>query len=141
MSATAAPARSAIPRAVRRKVARRLLPLIFVIYIVSYLDRVNVGFAKDRMQASLGFSERALAGRRGSSSRAISCWRSPGALLVERWSARKWFTRILVTWGVCSMAVAFVRTGWQFAGVRFLLGLAESGFFPGVIVYLTHSNT
>jgi ACS family tartrate transporter-like MFS transporter len=126
------------PRAVRRKVARRLLPLIFVLYIISYLDRVNVGFAKDRMQASLGFSDRAFGWAAGIFFAGYLLLEIPGALLVERWSARKWFTRILVTWGACSMAVAFVRSGWQFAGVRFLLGLAESGFFPGVIVYLTH---
>ena len=126
------------PRAVRRKVARRLLPLIFVLYIISYLDRVNVGFAKDRMQASLGFSERAFGWASGIFFAGYLLLEIPGALLVERWSARKWFARILVTWGACSMAVAFVRSGWQFAGVRFLLGLAESGFFPGVIVYLTH---
>ena len=126
------------PRAVRRKVARRLLPLIFVIYIISYLDRVNVGFAKESMQASLKFDERAFGWAAGIFFAGYLLLEIPGALLVERWSARKWFARILVTWGACSMAVAFVRSGWQFAGVRFLLGLAESGFFPGVIVYLTH---
>ncbi len=62
----------------------------------------------------------------------------PGALLVEHWSARKWFARILFTWGLCSMAMAFVRTPWQFYLARFFLGLAEAGFFPGVIVYFTH---
>jgi MFS transporter, ACS family, tartrate transporter len=62
----------------------------------------------------------------------------PGALLVERWSARKWFARILISWGLCSMAMAFVETPAQFYAVRFLLGLAEAGFFPGVIVYFTH---
>jgi ACS family tartrate transporter-like MFS transporter len=132
------PALDVDPRAVRRKVARRLLPLIFVVYIISYLDRVNVGFAKDRMQASLGFSDRAFGWASGIFFAGYLLLEIPGALLVERWSARKWFARILVTWGVCSMAVALVRTGWQFTGVRFLLGLAESGFFPGVIVYLTH---
>ena len=137
--ATPGPAAPGVdPRAVRRKVARRLLPLIFVLYIVSYLDRVNVGFAKDRMQASLGFSERAFGWASGIFFAGYLLLEIPGALLVERWSARKWFARILVTWGACSMAVAFVRSGGQFAGVRFLLGLAESGFFPGVIVYLTH---
>lgn len=135
---TIAPTPGVDPRAVRRKVARRLLPLIFVLYIVSYLDRVNVGFAKDRMQASLGFSERAFGWASGIFFAGYLLLEIPGALLVERWSARKWFARILVTWGACSMAVAFVRSGGQFAGVRFLLGLAESGFFPGVIVYLTH---
>jgi ACS family tartrate transporter-like MFS transporter len=126
------------PRSVRRKVARRLLPLIFVLYIISYLDRVNVGFAKDRMQASLGFSDRAFGWAAGIFFAGYLLLEVPGALLVERWSARKWFARILVTWGACSMAVAFVRSGWQFGVVRFLLGLAESGFFPGVIIYLTH---
>jgi ACS family tartrate transporter-like MFS transporter len=126
------------PRAVRRKVACRLIPVIFLLYIISYLDRVNVGFAKDRMQASLGFSEREFGWAAGIFFAGYLLLEIPGALLVERWSARKWFARILVSWGACSMAVAFVRTGWQFAVVRFLLGLAESGFFPGVIVYLTH---
>jgi ACS family tartrate transporter-like MFS transporter len=126
------------PRVVRRKVARHLLPLIFVLYIISYLDRVNVGFAKDRMQASLGFSDRAFGWAAGIFFAGYLLLEIPGALLVERWSARKWFARILVTWGACSMAIAFVRSSWQFGGMRFLLGLAESGFFPGVIVYLTH---
>lgn len=126
------------PAAVLRKVSRRLLPLIFVLYIISYLDRVNVGFAKDSMQASLGFSERAFGWASGIFFAGYLLLEVPGALLVERWSARKWFARILITWGACAMAIAFVRTGRQFAGVRFLLGLAESGFFPGVIVYLTH---
>ena len=62
----------------------------------------------------------------------------PGTLLVEHWSACKWFIRILISWGICSMAMAFVRTPGQFYLVRFLLGLAEAGFFPGVIVYFTH---
>ena len=63
----------------------------------------------------------------------------PGALIVEHWSARKWFTRILITWGICSMAMAFVQEPVAFlSGARFLLGLAEAGFFPGVIVYFTH---
>jgi ACS family tartrate transporter-like MFS transporter len=126
------------PRAVRRKVARRLLPVIFALYIVSYLDRVNVSFAKQQMQTSLKFSDREFGWAAGIFFAGYLLLEIPGALLVERWSARKWFARILVSWGACSMAVAFVRTGWQFTGVRFLLGLAESGFFPGVIVYLTH---
>src|SRR5262249_51786969 len=126
------------PRAVHRKVARRLLPLIFVLYILAYLDRVNVGFAKDRMQASLGFSDRAFGWASGVFFAGYLVLEIPGALLVERWSARKWFARILVTWGLCSMAMALVRTPAQFYLVRFLLGLAESGFFPGVIVYFTH---
>src|SRR6476620_1067332 len=141
MSTTAAEPGSGLvvdPRTVRRKVARRLLPLIFVLYIISYLDRVNVGFAKDSMQASLGFSDRAFGWAAGSFFAGYLLLEIPGALLVERWSARKWFARILVTWGICSMGLALVTTPGQFYLARFLLGLAEAGFFPGVIVYFTH---
>lgn len=126
------------PRALSRKVARRILPLIFVLYIVAYLDRANVGFAKLRMKEALGFSEQVFGWGIGIFFVGYLLLEIPGALLVERWSARKWFTRILVTWGLCSMGMSLVRTPWQFYGARFLLGLAESGFFPGVIIYFTH---
>ena len=132
------PALDVDPRAVRRKVARRLLPLIFIVYIISYLDRVNVGFAKDRMQASLGFSDRAFGWASGIFFAGYLLLEIPGACWSNHEAPGSGSRAILVTWGVCSMAVALVRTGWQFTGVRFLLGLAESGFFPGVIVYLTH---
>lgn len=126
------------PEAVRRKVARRLLPLVFALYIVSYLDRANVGFAKLRMQEALGFSEQVFGRAFAIFFAGYLLLEIPGALLVQHWSARKWFLRILVTWGLCSMGMALVRTEWQFYGARFLLGLAESGFFPGVIIYFTH---
>src|SRR5947209_3781294 len=112
------------PGAVRRKVARRLLPLIFVLYIVSYLDRANVGFAKLRMQGALGFPDDVFGWGFGIFFAGYLLLEIPGALLVEKWSARKWFARILVTWGACSMAMAFVRTPREFYAARFLLGLA-----------------
>jgi MFS transporter, ACS family, tartrate transporter len=136
--ATAAADLDLDPRELRRKVARRLLPLVFVLYIVAYLDRANVGFAKLRMKDALGFSDEVFGWGFGVFFAGYLILEIPGALLVERWSARKWFSRILVTWGVCSMAMALVRTPTQFYVTRFLLGLAESGFFPGVIVYFTH---
>lgn len=127
------------PHAVRRKVARRLVPLVFGLYIVSYLDRANVGFAKLRMHESLDwFSDEVFGIGSGIFFAGYLLLEIPGAYLVERWSARKWFTRILVTWGLCSMAMALVRSPRQFYAARFLLGLAESGFFPGIIVYFTH---
>lgn len=126
------------PATIRRKRARRILPLVFVLYIVAYLDRANVGFAKLRMQESLKFTDWEFGIGFAVFFVGYLLLEIPGALLVERWSARKWFTRILVTWGFCSMGMAFVRTPSQFYTVRFLLGLAESGFFPGVIVYFTH---
>ncbi len=126
------------PRLVRRKVALRIVPLIFLLYIISYLDRANVGFAKLRMTESLHFSEEIFGWAFGVFFVGYLLLEIPGALIIERWSARKWFARILVTWGICSMGMALVQTPTQFYVARFLLGLAEAGFFPGVIVYFTH---
>ena len=127
-----------IARSARRKVAWRVLPLLFLLYVIAYLDRANVGFAKLRMQADLGFSDTVFGVGVGLFFIGYLFLEIPGALLVEHWSARKWFARILVTWGFCSMAMALVETPTQFYVARFLLGLAEAGFFPGVIVYFTH---
>jgi MFS transporter, ACS family, tartrate transporter len=135
---TAPPPSDDLARTVRRKVARRLLPLIFVLYVVAYLDRANVGFVKDDMQRALGFSDSVFGWGFGVFFIGYLFLEIPGALLVEHWSARKWFARILITWGLCSMGMALVRSETQFYLARFLLGLAEAGFFPGVIVYFTH---
>jgi MFS transporter, ACS family, tartrate transporter len=126
------------PRAIRRKVAWRIIPLLFLLYIVCYLDRANVGFAKLQMSKLPGFTEEVFGWGFGIFFVGYLVLEIPGALLVEHWSARKWFARILVTWGFCSMGMALVRTPYQFYLARFLLGLAEAGFFPGVIVYFTH---
>ncbi len=124
--------------ALRRKVAWRILPLVIALYLVAYLDRANVAFAKLRMGKSLGFSEEVFGLGIGIFFVGYLILEIPGALLVERWSARKWFCRILVTWGLVSAAMAFVRTPAQFYWARFLLGVAEAGFFPGIIVYFSH---
>ena len=125
-------------KSLRRKVAWRVLPLVFLLYIVAYLDRANVGFAKLRMAADLGFSEAVYGLGIGIFFIGYLILEIPGALLVERWSARKWFARILVTWGLISSLTAFVTTPMQFYIARFFLGVAEAGFFPGIIVYFTH---
>jgi ACS family tartrate transporter-like MFS transporter len=122
----------------RRKVAWRVLPLVFLVYIVAYLDRANVGFAKLRMASDLKFSEEVFGLGIGIFFIGYLILEIPGALLVERWSARKWFARILITWGFISALTAFVHTPTQFYIARFLLGVAEAGFFPGIIVYFTH---
>ena len=127
-----------IARRTRCKVAWRVLPLLFLLYVIAYLDRANVGFAKLRMQHDLDFSETVFGIGVALFFIGYLFLEIPGALLVEHWSARKWFARILVTWGFCSMAMALVRTPEEFYLARFLLGLAEAGFFPGVIVYFTH---
>src|SRR5438046_2693739 len=124
--------------ALRRRVAWRVLPLVFLLYIVAYLDRANVGFAKLRMAGDLKFSEEVFGLGFGIFFIGYLILEIPGALLVEHWSARKWFARILISWGFCSALTAFVKTPMQFYVVRFLLGVAEAGFFPGIIVYFTH---
>ena len=127
-----------VVRSARLKVACRVLPLLFLLYVIAYLDRANVGFAKLRMQKDLEFSDTIFGVGLGLFFVGYMFLEIPGALLVEHWSARKWFARILVSWGFCSMAMALVETPTQFYVTRFLLGLAEAGFFPGVIVYFTH---
>ena len=124
--------------AMRRKVSWRLLPLVILMYLLAYLDRANVGFAKLRMAPALNLSDEAFGLGIGIFFIGYVALEIPGAILVERWSARKWFSRILITWGLISAMTAFVRTPGEFNLVRFLLGVAEGGFFPGIIVYFTH---
>ena len=132
------PASAVNVSALRRKVAWRILPLVIVLYIIAYLDRANVAFAKLRMGEALGFSEAVFGFGIGVFFIGYLFLEIPGALLVERWSARKWFARILITWGFISAGMAFVKTPEQFYWARFLLGVAEAGFFPGIIVYFSH---
>jgi ACS family tartrate transporter-like MFS transporter len=183
------PGTSALDRA-RAKAYLRLLPILLVSYVIAYVDRVNVGFAKLRMQPDLeplGFSESAFGFGMGMFFVGYLVLEIPGTLIVERWSARKWISRIMISWGIVAALTAFVHyrmpgitwlaqlavsglaslfdplasanLGWvtrrardavtslrapgsefvmQFFSIRFLLGLAEAGFYPGVIVYLTH---
>ncbi len=134
----AADSTSPLDRA-RRKAFMRLLPVLFISYMIAYVDRVNVAVAKLTMMKDMPAFTDAVIGF-GSSLFFIGYFllEVPGTLMVERWSARKWICRIMVTWGLMAGLTAFVRTPVEFYTVRFLLGLAEAGFFPGVIVYLTH---
>ena len=121
-----------------RKVAYRLLPFVFLLYVVNYIDRVNVSFANLRMSADLGFSDRIYGLGVGMFYVTYVLFEIPGAIIVERWSARKWIARIMFSWGIVTILTGFVHTTTQFYVARFLLGAAESSFFPGMIVYLTH---
>jgi ACS family tartrate transporter-like MFS transporter len=121
-----------------RRIARRLLPFLFVLYVIAFLDRVNVGYAGLEMSRDLGFSDRVFGLGAGIFSIGYFLFEIPGALIVERWSARKWIARILVTWGLVTILMATVHTRHQFYLARFFLGIAEAGFFPGIVVYLTH---
>lgn len=123
----------------RSKAYWRLLPLLFICYVIAYVDRANVAIAKLTMSKDLPAFDNAVIGFGAG----VFFWgyfllEVPGSLIVEKWSARKWICRIMVTWGICAAATAFVTTPMEFYVVRFMLGLAEAGFFPGVVVYLTH---
>jgi ACS family tartrate transporter-like MFS transporter len=122
----------------RRRVAYRLLPFLFLLYIVNYIDRVNVSFANLRMSADLGFSDRVYGLGVGVFYITYVLFEIPGAIIVERWSARKWIARIMISWGMVTILTGFVHNATEFYAARFLLGAAESSFFPGIIVYLTH---
>src|SRR4030088_2519744 len=122
----------------RRRIAYRLLPFVFLIYVVNYIDRVNVSFANLRMSADLGFSDGVYGLGVGVFYIGYVLFEIPGAIIVERWSARKWIARIMISWGFVTILTGFVNSAGQFYMARFFLGLAEASFFPGMIVYLTH---
>src|SRR6201993_4250071 len=122
----------------RRRIAYRLLPFVFLLYIVNYIDRVNVSFANLRMSADLGFSDRVYGLGVAMFFVGYVLFEVPGAIIVERWSARKWIARIMITWGLATILSGLVHTSRQFYAARFFLGMAEASFFPGMIVYLTH---
>lgn len=129
---------SALNRA-RKKAYLRLLPLLFFCYVIAYVDRTNVSIASLTMTKDLeGFNNAVFGFGSGVFFLGYFLLEIPGTLLVEKWSARKWISRIMISWGIMAALTALVKTPWQFYSVRFLLGLAEAGFFPGVIVYLTH---
>ncbi|HTQ31865.1 MAG TPA: MFS transporter [Opitutaceae bacterium] len=123
----------------RRKAYWRLLPLLFVGYAIAYVDRTNVGIAKLTMTRELaGFDDAVIGFGAGVFFWGYFLLEIPGTLLIERWSARKWIARIFISWGIFAALTALVKTPAEFYFARFMLGLAEAGFFPGVIVYLTH---
>lgn len=120
-----------------KKVTWRLISFLFVGYVFAFIDRTNVGFAKIGMQADLGFSEAVFGLGAGIFFVSYFLLEVPSNLLMSRFGARRWIARILVTWGLLSMATLLVQTPMQFYIVRFLLGAAEAGFFPGVMLYIT----
>jgi len=120
-----------------RRVTLRLIPFLFLCYVVAYLDRVNVGFAKLQMLQDLGMSETAYGLGAGIFFIGYFLFEVPSNLILHRTGARVWISRIMITWGLLSAATMFVTSVNTFYGVRFLLGIAEAGFFPGIILYLT----
>jgi ACS family tartrate transporter-like MFS transporter len=120
-----------------RKVRWRLIPFLFLLYIVAYLDRVNVGFAAIDMNLDLGFSAAVYGFGSGIFFLSYTLLEVPSNLMLARFGARVWIARIMLTWGVLSSSMIFVNSEATFYVLRFLLGAAEAGFFPGVILYLT----
>lgn len=122
----------------RQKITRRLMPFLICLFIVAFIDRVNVGYANLEMTADLGFTSEIFGFGAGIFFFGYFLFEIPGAYLVETWSARKWLARIIFTWGIIAVLMGFIQNANQFYILRFLLGAAEAGFFPGVIVYLSH---
>ncbi len=120
------------------RVSRRLLPFLFLCYVVAYLDRVNVGFAKLQMQADLQLSDTVYGLGAGIFFLGYFLFEVPANLLMLRVGARRWIARIMASWGLVSAAMMFTDSPASFYLMRFLLGVAEAGFFPGVILYLTY---
>jgi D-galactonate transporter len=125
-------------QAIYRRVSWRLLPLLVICYLVAYLDRVNVGFAKLQMAADLHLSDAVYGLGAGIFFIGYFIFEIPSNLILHRVGARIWIARIMVSWGILSMLTMFVTTPTMFYVMRFLLGVAEAGFFPGIILYLTY---
>lgn len=122
----------------RLRIMRRLIPYLFVLYIINYLDRVNVSYAALEMTHDLSFTPEILGFGAGIFFIGYFVLEIPGTLLIELWSARAWIARIMITWGIVAVLMGFMHSATQFYWLRLGLGAAEAGFFPGIIVYLTH---
>ena len=132
------PATDQLAERCRRRVTRRLMPFLFVLYVIAYLDRVNVGFAALGMKGDLNFTDQIIGLGGGIFFIGYVVLEIPGTILVEKWTARGWIARIMISWGILATLTGFIHTKNQFYLIRFLLGAAEAGFFPGIIVYLSH---
>lgn len=120
-----------------RKVDLRLIPFLFLCYILAYLDRVNVGFAKLQMMHDLALSDAVYAAGAGIFFIGYFFFEVPSNVLLKKFGARIWIARIMISWGIISSCMMFVSDEWSFYVLRFILGIAEAGFFPGIIFYLT----
>lgn len=124
-----------------KKITRRLIPFLFLLYVIAYIDRVNVGFAKLQMTELPWFTEAVFAFGSGIFFIGYFLFEVPSNLILQRVGARRWIARIMFTWGILAMGMMFLNSANTFYTMRFLLGIAEAGFFPGVILYLTYWYT
>jgi len=123
---------------VLRRVTRRLVPFLCLIYFANFLDRVNVGFAALAMNQQLGLTATMFGFGTGVFFFGYVLFEIPSNLALRRFGARRWLARIMITWGLISGATAFAWNDWSFYTIRFLLGAAEAGFLPGVVLYMTY---
>jgi ACS family tartrate transporter-like MFS transporter len=121
-----------------RAISWRLIPFLVLAYFLAYLDRVNLGFAALTMNAELNFSPTVFAWGAGIFFIGYFLFEVPSNIALEKFGASRWIARIMVSWGIVSALMALVSGAWSFYGLRFLLGIAEAGFFPGIILYLTY---
>ncbi|MCU4424315.1 MFS transporter [Acinetobacter sp. WU_MDCI_Abxb74] len=129
---------TALRKSAYRKIAFRLMPFLMLCYFCAYLDRVNVGFAKLQMMSDLQFSEAVYGLGAGIFFIGYFLCEVPSNIVLHKVGARRWIARIMITWGILSGCFAFVQTEWQFYTLRFLLGVAEAGLAPGLLLYLTY---
>ncbi len=127
--------------AVYRKITWRIMPFLFFCYVLAYVDRVNVGFAKLQMQQALGMSDAVYGMGAGIFFIGYFLFEVPANMMLQRIGARLWIGPIMMAWGIVSACTLFVKGAWSFYAIRFLLGIVECGFFPGVILYLTYWYT
>ena len=124
--------------ALYRKISRRIIPFLFICYVVSFLDRINIGFAQLQLKQDLGFTDATYGLGAGMFYVGYVLFEVPSNLLLAKYGARKTFVRIMLLWGTASVAMMFVASPNQFYVLRFLLGVFEAGFFPGIVLYLTY---
>lgn len=137
-STTSSAAKSKLEKSTIRAISWRLIPFLVLAYFLAYLDRVNLGFAALTMNAELKFSPTIFSWGAGIFFIGYFIFEVPSNLALEKFGASRWIARIMVTWGIISACMALVSGVWSFYGLRFLLGVAEAGFFPGIILYLTY---
>src|SRR5262245_27717448 len=125
-------------RGVIARVTRRLIPFTFICYVVAYVDRVNIGFAAAELQRDLGLNDATYGIGAGLFFLGYCLFEIPSNLILARVGARLWISRIMILWGLVSMATLFAHDAWMFYVARVMLGVAESGFFPGIVLYLTY---
>src|SRR5262245_59794569 len=129
---------SQLERQTLHKISWRIVPFIMLLYLVAYIDRVNIGFASLTMNKDLGFSSSVFGFGAGIFFLGYFLFEVPSNLMLERFGARIWIARVMITWGMISGAMAFVQGSTSFYVLRFLLCAAEAGFFPGIILYLSY---